>query len=590
MTFLINYRLLLIGCLIYFASHLLNGKAVNAKEIEATNEWQLLQEGDTIPSGLHVRMDFETGEKWVKLMDEEENESQALVSKESKDDKDGGIKREEGIKITHLSEADIQATGTTKVTAGMNTAALDAKRRQNFASSVASLNDHISEDHDENDIVLTDGYNYKMMHRTFSSLPSDEQERMGGIPPLPDIDTAPPEEIQKFKDRMLDIWLKRQAELKQVEDELVVDMPKIIQQRIIFLKNYLENSSIHLRELLVSKNKDDNEVSDIDDQSDKVNDILAVLYDLEYHLSDLDMARDFHMMGGWPLLVSILSDSVHTFVSSPNDKNETDLIPEYIVDQMPSLIWEIQSAAAWAIGTAVKNAEEFHLWALEDYSDAIVHSSDLVENEHPITVISLLLSSSFFPGSEFSTHAAHPSFLKKKQKSLYALSSLLRGNRRALRHFYIVNGPSMLIDNVLDAIEPKSGSDLIPMKHIKFASKALSLACDLITDIVVHPDGGDFGSKAEIADIDEDIIASFTTEKWCNSAKQLIQVVGNGSSLSMQENVLRSVTVLAPYCTFNKNDLSITEKLTNQWEKDESIDSGYKNELIDLVHKIRSVK
>eukprot|EP00581_Thalassiosira_minuscula_P007783 CAMPEP_0183702292 /NCGR_PEP_ID=MMETSP0737-20130205/444_1 /TAXON_ID=385413 /ORGANISM="Thalassiosira miniscula, Strain CCMP1093" /LENGTH=131 /DNA_ID=CAMNT_0025928877 /DNA_START=111 /DNA_END=506 /DNA_ORIENTATION=+ len=40
---------------------------VNAKEIVATNEWQLLPEGDTIPAGLHVKMDLSTGKKWVKI-------------------------------------------------------------------------------------------------------------------------------------------------------------------------------------------------------------------------------------------------------------------------------------------------------------------------------------------------------------------------------------------------------------------------------------------------------------------------------------------------------------------------------------------
>ena len=228
MTFPKNFRLLLIGYLIYFTSPVLKSILVNAKEIEASNEWQLLQEGDTIPSGLHVRMDLETGQKWVKLMDEEETESQALVSKESENDVNDGIKKEGGIKITHLSEAEIQATGTAKVTAGMNTATIDAKRRQNFASSVSSLNDHISEDEDENenDILLMDGYNYRMMHRTLSSLPLDEQERMGGIPPLPDIATVSLEDKQKFMSRMQEIWLRRQAELQEVEDELVVDMPK----------------------------------------------------------------------------------------------------------------------------------------------------------------------------------------------------------------------------------------------------------------------------------------------------------------------------------------------------------------------------
>ena len=38
---------------------------VAAKELEATKEWQLLGENDTVAAGMHIRMDMTTGEKWV---------------------------------------------------------------------------------------------------------------------------------------------------------------------------------------------------------------------------------------------------------------------------------------------------------------------------------------------------------------------------------------------------------------------------------------------------------------------------------------------------------------------------------------------
>jgi hypothetical protein len=42
----------------------------HAKEIVATNEWQLLTENDTLPAGLHVRIDLTTGQKWAKNIDD----------------------------------------------------------------------------------------------------------------------------------------------------------------------------------------------------------------------------------------------------------------------------------------------------------------------------------------------------------------------------------------------------------------------------------------------------------------------------------------------------------------------------------------
>ena len=55
----------------------------DAKEIVATNEWQKLGENDTIPAGLHVKMDISTGERWAKIPsdddDEEATHSTSLV-------------------------------------------------------------------------------------------------------------------------------------------------------------------------------------------------------------------------------------------------------------------------------------------------------------------------------------------------------------------------------------------------------------------------------------------------------------------------------------------------------------------------------
>ena len=46
---------------------------------KATKEWQKVPEGVNIPKGLHVRMDFQTHEKWAKLMDEDGSETEEGV-------------------------------------------------------------------------------------------------------------------------------------------------------------------------------------------------------------------------------------------------------------------------------------------------------------------------------------------------------------------------------------------------------------------------------------------------------------------------------------------------------------------------------
>jgi len=44
----------------------------NSAEFVATSEWQLVPEGEAIPNGLHYRIDLEKGEKWAKLLSEED--------------------------------------------------------------------------------------------------------------------------------------------------------------------------------------------------------------------------------------------------------------------------------------------------------------------------------------------------------------------------------------------------------------------------------------------------------------------------------------------------------------------------------------
>mmetsp|Transcript_11272 Transcript_11272/g.17144 ORF Transcript_11272/g.17144 Transcript_11272/m.17144 type:complete len:153 (+) Transcript_11272:87-545(+) len=47
---------------------------VEAKEIIATHEWQLLSDNDTVPTGLHIRMDLSTGQKWAKIASDEKRD------------------------------------------------------------------------------------------------------------------------------------------------------------------------------------------------------------------------------------------------------------------------------------------------------------------------------------------------------------------------------------------------------------------------------------------------------------------------------------------------------------------------------------
>ena len=55
----------------------------HAEPFIPTKEWQVVKEGQSIPAGLHVRMNFQTHLKEAKLMDGDDGERFAHLSKKS---------------------------------------------------------------------------------------------------------------------------------------------------------------------------------------------------------------------------------------------------------------------------------------------------------------------------------------------------------------------------------------------------------------------------------------------------------------------------------------------------------------------------
>ena len=138
----------------------------HAKEVQVTKEWQLLGENDTIPAGMHVRMDMTTGEMWVKEIDDDDNDGteDSLSTEAALIQPDGSVQK--------LEKNDIPEKAQTE-------------------------------------------YDYDMMHRTLSKLPDEEKERIGGIPELPQSTGSrkiTSEERKAFEKKIADIWEKRTEE------------------------------------------------------------------------------------------------------------------------------------------------------------------------------------------------------------------------------------------------------------------------------------------------------------------------------------------------------------------------------------------
>lgn len=163
-------------------------------------------------------------------------------------------------------------------------------------ASIADLDDHPIED---NDAARAD-----RMLEALESIPEDERLGMEL-----DVDVLRSKPLADRLDELEKLWAVRQQELREAYEA----MPKV-------------------NELLTAR------IDVLQDADATEEAVIGALADLEDLLSDIDMARDFHTIGGFPTLASMLRDSQ----------------PE-----------GVREMAAWAIGTAVKNQPDHQLWVLE---------------------------------------------------------------------------------------------------------------------------------------------------------------------------------------------------------------------------------
>lgn len=482
-----------------------SGQVAWAKEIEVTTEWQLLGENDTIPAGMHVRMDMTTGEKWVKQITDDDD-----VGKES------------GSATTKVSAS----TTESAIIQGNGSIQLVPKAESSNGEQIGSKEA---------------GYDYEMMHRTLSKLPDEEKQRMGGLPELPQSKGSiklTSKERKAFEARMAEIWERRQQELKELQ-ELMLDLPELLKERIKRIQEYLKDPETHLKEM------------DLDEivPQDQVSHIVSVLQDLEYQLSDLDMSRDFHTLGGWPLLASLLREEVHV----PQNKTISKLSRK-----LESKIRSVQSNAAWAIGTAVSNTEEFFPYAVEKF---LVNNS-----QEPTTAIDELIK-------VFCQQYDDPGSWDIRTlmgKAIYGIGSLLRGNR--LAQAYIVNSDgAMRLGKTFEAI----ASDQFQNAGQKVIQKLLSLAADLVSDIILH-------HEVASPDVNTKILESFTTPEWCGATATVLtnnlMVAPNA-----QQTILEAVHVMAPYCSWGDKKSSMESSIKEMqagWEHRKAmIDVDHMNQL-----------
>jgi nucleotide exchange factor SIL1 len=506
------------ACVFFGSASLSQGK-----EIEATSEWTLLGENDTVAAGMHIRMDLTTGEKWVKqiMEDDDENENDASLSQ---------------VVVAMTQVVDVDANGKTVP---------QQQQQQEDNKTNHSSNNNKQPQQEPN-------YDYEMMHRTLSKLPPDEQQRIGGLPELVDraASKLTPEQRRAFEIRMKQIWESRQEELRQMQNDHLVDLPQLLQDRIHSLKAYLANPIQGLQELKVSlattaseeKNKEE-----LQEEGGTIgNHIVAVLQDLEYQLTDLDMARDFHTLGGWPILSSLLADAIH-------ESHSTNNTQQILSDEDWNNVNLIQALAAWVIGTAVKNTDEFSPYATEEVQVLLAPGSvvkttalDLVLAQF-IAACNAIVAATDLPNKD----DYYDTVMMKVHKTLYALGAMLRANRQAQTHFCADEGPSLLVDVLAQlADQAQLSTNYLPNDSMKVAQRLLSLAQDIVMDVTLH------SSTSE--QVDQAIGNAFSNAPWCKTVLRFVSIP------RLYETTLLTMRHLAPYCEW---DDVTTEQVIQQLQQ-----------------------
>ena len=470
----------------------------HSKEIVGTAEWQRLDPQDSIPTGLHVRIDMETGERWAKIAVADDNDLISTVSQQSE--------------FRQNPNGAGAGAGASSVSVGADASQQPAVSQALIISSTQ------------------DNFDYDLMYRTYDRIPAEHR------PLLPDKKSL---SIEEWKKQMRSLWDDRQ---KQIKDAMhtIADVPEIMKKRIEEMTALLSfDSKVPVTER--------NAALDV------------CLSELEYLLTDIDAARDFYVLKGWPLLFHVLLDPT---------------VPDFT-----------RSLSALAVGNAVKNQFEFTPWSL-DLIRARQHPLSTAAPQPPFTAVSALLSVLDRPhlspdgGASSSKHPSNgDASVALTTKSLYALSSVLRGNEAA-QGLFVDKGGGKVLRRLLHTY----GFD-----H-KLLSRLLSLSSDVVQELDLKQQQGEGGAQQPNAGA---VRAEFSGPDWCTGAARLLAC----QVPTLEEEALSSLKGLLPHCGW-KGTVEFTKlgsklkAVENRWStmvQSGELDEGWYNELKQLAQEVRSM-
>lgn len=214
----------------------------------------------------------------------------------------------------------------------------------------------------------------------------------------------------EFKRHIVKLWKDRQTMLRDAMDSM-------------------QDSATHLQTLIdsilpIADRYDKGWIHHNEEEEEKETQAyLIALEEIEWAVQDLDQAKDFHTLGGFVLIVDILSHA--------------------------SLRLSIRASAAWVLGSAIKHYDEAQDWAL-----------DVGALESLLSALVQHLPSSTSGGEMY----------LMQKKCLYALGALIRVHPRAQRLFGAQSGVEILSTYMDEAT------------HSRLKLKIVQLVRDILTE------------------------------------------------------------------------------------------------------------
>jgi hypothetical protein len=434
------------------------------------------------------------------------------------------------------------------------------------------------------------------------------------LPPLPNSQ----QDKKIFESQVRAIWDRRQQLLvnlsrsagdddtsSNADGMLQLQLPKLLNRYILKLRNFVNQRYAACYGEEFKKHR--HEITDFID-------VLFILSELEYHLTDIDAARDFHTLGGWTVLGFLLSSppwfwdsgcatNQQKHLRNTTSEDKSILINDVELENYRRERDQLQTAVSWVVGNAVKNHAEFAMWSLEPIptnplqlfggNNTPSHPSSseqlLLENDassgngHDINVISLLLDiiQQKCTMEEDLSNNLLP-------KSVYAISAILRGNPYAQMYFLKMGG-GLILGNKLEAA-------LFSNNH-KLVKRVLSLAHDILVEISTqqqHENYGMGGQHPTTSILDEQeqkaVLRAFTGKQWCQSAFQMLEIqFYKQNHPSEVEAVLRIIEPMIPHCQDSfeiEGTKEIMQGLTSSWSSSEVDDEEWRQELLELADSI----